>query len=178
MTWDTRPEDWGKPGHAELGSETEAILDQIEYLTDSAIPLSSYKTASENVNNSAVLQNDDVLLKAVEASSVYIVEAHLFYFSGTTPDLKIAWTVPAGATLVWGGVYYDAALAMTSNGNFATAANLAIGGSGGDAHASLFGLLTTSTAAGTLQMQWAQNTANLSNSTIYAGSYLTLRKIA
>lgn len=33
MTWSSRPTNWGKPGHAELGNETEEILDRIELLS-------------------------------------------------------------------------------------------------------------------------------------------------
>lgn len=34
MTWAERPDDWGKPGHANRGDENEAILDKIEDLSD------------------------------------------------------------------------------------------------------------------------------------------------
>jgi hypothetical protein len=34
MSWADRPADWGKPGHAEKGSETEVILDALEDLLD------------------------------------------------------------------------------------------------------------------------------------------------
>lgn len=171
MSWATRPANWGKPGHAELGSETEAILDQIELLTDSAIPVVKYKTVDETVNNSSAYQNDDHLLWSVLASSIYLFELHLFYFSGTTPDIKFQFTAPSGAAITWGGVYYNAAAALTSNGNFSLATSLSVGGTGGDAHASLYGTLITSTSPGDFRLQWAQDVANASNTIIYDGSY-------
>lgn len=34
MSWTTRPSRWGKPGHANRGDEYEAVLDQIDALTE------------------------------------------------------------------------------------------------------------------------------------------------
>jgi hypothetical protein len=40
------------------------------------------------------------------------------------------------------------------------------------------GILIVSSTSGNLQFQWAQNTANASNSSVKANSYLLLRRVA
>lgn len=136
------------------------------------------KTANETVNNSAVLQNDDELSWAVVASGVYRLELHLIYDTGTTPDLKIGWTFPAGLTMVWGGIYADTAGAVALvSGNIQTTAQ-SIGGAGAAAirGAHFWGIVTVSTA-GTLQLQWAQDTANATDTIVRAGSDGLLTRI-
>lgn len=139
-------------------------------------PVAARKTVNETVNNSAALQNDDALFVAVVANAVYDVKLVLHYTSGTTPDLKIGWTAPSGATMVWGGYLFSTASAFTATGNNAVGTVVALGGLGADVSAVFDGTVVTSTTAGTLQLQWAQNTANASDSTVYAGSFLELRR--
>jgi hypothetical protein len=146
-------------------------------LITEARPACIVKAATETVNNSAALQNDDALLLAVLANAQYRFELRLEYISGTTPDLKIAWTFPAGTTMVWGGAYADTAGAMVTNGNFLQTTTLAMGGTGTDVTAFFSGSVNTAGTSGTLQLQWAQNTANASDSKIYLGSYLLLDRV-
>ncbi len=142
------------------------------------MPITARKTANETVNNSAVLQNDDELFVAVEASCVYHMELRLSYTSGTTPDLKIAWTYPTGTTIRWSGVDADAAGAIRTTGNLLETTVPVICGSGGDLNAAYTGMVITGVNAGTLTLQWAQNSATGSNSTVYAGSFLTIKRVA
>jgi hypothetical protein len=141
-------------------------------------PITARKTANETINNVGVLQNDDELLVAVEASVTYHMELRVSYTSGTTPDLKLAWTYPTGTTIRWSGVDADTAGAVRVAGNLTETSTPAICGSGGDLMAVYTGMVVTSSTAGTLQLQWCQNTANASNSTIYAGSFLTIKRVA
>ena len=134
------------------------------------------KTADETVNNSSTLQNDDHLLVAVAANAVYDFRLVLHYNSGTTPDLKVGWSVPSGTTMVWGGYIADTTGAVTSVAALTQSSVQAIGGSGSNIYQFFNGVVVTSTTAGTLQLQWAQNSANLSDSKILAGSELTLTR--
>lgn len=168
MSWFDKPTTFA--GQLALSESIEAIIDRVDLLSTSTVR----KTASETVNNTTTLQNDDELKWYVDASLSYSFEIHVFYFSGTTPDMKFAWTYPTGTTMAWGGTYYDAAAAVTTNGNFSQTTVLAVGGTGGDAHAALYGTVTVGTVAGLLQLQWAQNTLNASNTTVYLGTYGTV----
>ena len=141
-------------------------------------PITARKTANETLNAVAVAQNDDELFVSVDASCVYRLETRLSFVSGITPDLKINWTYPVGTTIRWAGTDDDLAGAVRITGNLIETAIPAIGGSGTDLTAFYTGVVITGVNAGTLQLQWAQNTSNASNTIIYAGSYLSLTRIA
>jgi hypothetical protein len=138
---------------------------------NSLVPLLVRKTALETVNNSTTLQNDDEIFWTPATSAVYQLELVVMYNSGTIPDLKLAFTVPTGAALTWAALYVDPSSgSMTVSANLTTGV-LAIGGTAGDVHCLVQGVLVMSTTAGNLQLQWAQNTANASNSNVLAGSH-------
>lgn len=141
-------------------------------------PITARKTANETVNGSATFQNDDELFVAVEASVTYHMELRISYTSGTTPDLKIQWTYPTGTTIRWSGVDSDVAGAVRITGNLVETSTPAICGSAADLMAVYTGMVVTGVNAGTLQLQWAQNTSTGSNSTVYAGSFLTIKRTA
>lgn len=129
------------------------------------------KPTNETVANSNALQDDDDLGAPVAANSVYKVDAWIHWSSPTTPGIKFGWTAPAGSTLDWSNydpadVNYTLASVMTR--------------SGGVVHRvlPLSGLLVVGGTAGTLRLQWAQNTANASSTVVYANSWLRLEKVS
>lgn len=130
------------------------------------------KTADETVNNTTTLQNDDTLLAAVPSAGTFAFDLTLFYTSSNTADIKFAFTIPAGATLRWGVCgLATTATASTGDGQWASATGsataVAIGGANGTtAMASISGMLLMGGTAGILQLQWAQNTLEVSNTTV------------
>jgi hypothetical protein len=138
-------------------------------------PVTARKTVDETVNNSATLQNDDELFVAVEASLTYDFEAEIFYNSGTTPDFKFGWTFPAGLTMTY-SVYAAGGAVFLGYSEIQTSVPV-IDGQGAAVAALLKGTVIVFSTAGTLQLQWAQNTANASNTVVAAGSYIRLRRI-
>lgn len=137
------------------------------------------KTADESVTSSVVLQNDDHLFFSIAANEIWIVQFALFYQAAQAGDLQVAWTVPAGCTGIHGG---QAPATTTTDGtnttmwtrpqtSFATA--LLLGGDGA-ANCTLLGAATfvNGATAGTVQLQWAQNTSSATATTVRANSYL------
>lgn len=135
-----------------------------------------YKTAVENVNNSTTFQNDDHLAITYEANKTYQLTGTIYATSITTADLKFQWTYSGTATGVWsivGSINTDvfvgrsalwtAAIAPPTDS--VTYCAFEVRGS------------FSSTTAGTLQLQWAQNTAQASNSTLRDGSWIELKEI-
>lgn len=143
-------------------------------------PVSARKTANESIVSpgSSTLQNDDELFIAVEANAVYIVELIILYTSGTTPDIKFGLTVPTGATGTWSGIGYDTASSFLSFGPVNITSALPFGGLAADKEARINIVLATGANAGTVQLQWAQNTLNASTTTVYAGSYMNGTRIS
>lgn len=138
------------------------------------------KTADQTVNNSATLANDDVLKFAVAASARYYVRAQLLVTSlGTTSDLKVAWTMPSGAS----GSHWAANATYVASGSSSTAVTaagtaIAVGSANVTYPVELEANFVISTTAGTVQMQWAQNTQTEEDTKVLAGSHLLVTRLA
>ncbi|GIH07504.1 hypothetical protein Rhe02_55710 [Rhizocola hellebori] len=157
----------------------ETRIDTLEALGISLTPLWKRKTSIETVNNSAVLQNDDVLFLPVLANTVYHMEMRVIQNSGTTPDFKAGWTYPSGLTML----YNRLGVGLAGGGNVHLLFNsdqttsILDDGFAADRSFMMWGYVAVSTTPGTLQFQWAQNTANASNTSVLPGSYLKLTKV-
>lgn len=137
-------------------------------------------TDSTPVNNSTVLVNDPVLVGSLDSGATYQWQAGIFYDSGTTGDIKFAFTTPtfAAGNMRWMG--QGLATTATSNeGDVRIATVNASGtstqfggiGVGTVIFARLEGFITTTSAAN-LQLQFAQQVLEATNTTIRTGSYL------
>lgn len=136
-------------------------------------PLTSIKSADETVNNSATLQNDDQLFLSVAANTFYELNLRLIMNSNATANFKLQFTAPAGAGFSSHSIEGNAATALTGPGG----AGGTYTGVAADKIVIVGGQFSTAGTAGTLQLQWAQNTANVSNTIVKANSYMTLRQI-
>lgn len=136
------------------------------------------KTANESrVDNT--LADDDDLHVALLANTVYAVEAWLPYDAtgASTPDFKVAFTIPSGASILVGGVVLSTAAtsSLSSIDAAAYTTNNIIGGtvSGVRTVMHLRGTLRTAGTAGNLQLRWAQNVTTPGNATnLYADAFL------
>jgi len=140
-------------------------------------PLTARKTADETVNNSATLQNDNDLAWAVEADTVYDLRLLLGMNSGTTPDFRLAWTYPTGLTMFWSTIAKNASAVVAITDGLIETTTATYDGQGARSPIYIDGLVVVGGTPGTLQLQWAQNTANASDTKVLAGSYGTLSKI-
>lgn len=159
------------PGQVVRGSDTEVLW--------------ARKTADESVTSSTTLQNDDTLLVSVEASAVYEFALHLAVVGNTTGDFKMGFTFPTSSTCWWsgkGGVETDAGFGASGSTrhsvSFGDASGTAVAYTGSTTILSIhvMGVLSVSTTAGTLQLQWAQNTSNATATTVKAGSFLRAQR--
>ena len=135
------------------------------------------KSSDETVNNSNALQNDDDLLFAIGANEDWIFQFSIFCISGTTPDTKFAITVPAAGTfLIWGigqARVTDAALITYAIAQTVSGTALVIGGIAANLQVVITGAVSNGANAGNVQLQWAQQVANASDTKVLAGSSLT-----
>jgi len=155
-------------------------------LLDSMLPDIVIKPANETVTSSTTLQNDDDLFVSVEANAQYDVFLTVFHDSeATSGDIKFSWTGPSGATMNWG--VHTPTLTTTSsttvpdtNMQVRLINEVVETGGADNTGTTMFasGSLTTSSTAGTLQLQWAQQTSNATASTVRAGSKLHVRRVA
>ena len=144
-------------------------------------------TDATAINNSAVLVSDAVLVTALPTAGRFHWNAILFYDCSTTADIKVAFTIPAGATMRWGG--HGPSVAVVSNvgtGQFQSISGsgtaVAYGGSGvGVANAAmviLHGTVLMGGTAGNLQLQYAQNTADVSDLVVRTHSRMSVWRAA
>lgn len=153
---------------------------QAHATSDHTWEVDKVKASDEPVTNSSTVQNDDDLAFAIGASEVWSFALFLTITSGTTPDFRLTFTVPSGATIRIGGTMLRAA----GDSNNATAQHLIGDGTttydvNADAFATLTlqGYVVNSTNAGTVQLQWAQATADMSDTVVQAGSWLKAKRL-
>lgn len=143
------------------------------------------KTGDETVDG-VVLQNDDHLLFAVDASSFYTFTVFIKYSSSTTADFQYTFTVPAGAT----GFRHSLTQASTASACTGTtpqqltatitttASGIGGAGTGTTCAFIITGQVLTAGTAGNLQFQWAQtNDDGATVATVYTDSYLIWQKL-
>ena len=149
------------------------------------------KTADEAVNNSNVLQNDDHLLLAIAANEVWLVELTLL-LQGVSPnaDFKCGWAYPVGCTIKWGYLARDSTTSegsgwMPSGLYSVTPIAISIetdvlntGLLNGISGAVYRAIVINGANAGTLNFQWAQNTATAENTKVLANSCLIAHELS
>jgi hypothetical protein len=150
------------------------LRDNLNYLYRSF----ARKSADEPVISSTVLQDDNHLFLPMLASETWTWEGFILYDGATTADLKIAFTVPAGATGAWGVVGADVttttSLNVTSFGAYGDANTISLGALGAGTLACAFvqGTVIMSGTAGNLQLRWAQVASIATNTNIFTNSWL------
>ena len=157
--------------------------------TTSYVVVSADQTATQS---SDVLQNITDLVFPLEASKQYFVKGYLHFLgANATHDVKLGWTYPASCDIKWaptmqfspaglgGFISYwtptlvtqtpDALLEETATYSFASAAitNGIL----------LYAVVSNSTNAGNLQLQFSQSTAHASDLKILKGSLLEIIKL-
>lgn len=136
------------------------------------------------VNNSTALVNDPTLVVAVDSGGTYEWECTVFYDSSTTADIKFAWVTPTFSAMRWTGQ----ALATTAAANegdikiatiVTSAASVSFGGIGVATVISIkFEGFITTTAAGNIQLQFAQQNLDATNTTLRNGSNLKVWRVS
>ncbi len=141
------------------------------------------KKANESVTSSTTLQDDDHLKIAIGVSETWVFESLLNVAGPTAGDISIAYTVPSGATLMWG--FHGLAVgAVAVEADLRAAVTKTSGGGldvgllfGTDTPIFILGIIVNGTTAGDLQMQWAQRVSNGTSTTIAANSWLKANRI-
>lgn len=144
-------------------------------------------TDAAAINNSTALVSDSVLVTALPATGRFHFDLTIFYDSSVTADFKVAFTIPAGATIRWGANGPSTAItAGVGSGQYsvavASAASIAFGGSGvGTANTVMAiarGTVVMGGTAGNLQTQYAQQALDPTNTVVREHSRLQVWRVA
>lgn len=139
------------------------------------------KTADQSVLSNIVLTNDTQFAVALPTAGIFQWRHLVFCDGDAAADIVMAYTMPAGATMRWGGVGPSTAVAAgIGTGQFSsqtasgTATTYGTSGVGTVNTVELMGEITMGGTAGNLQFQFAQSVSTASNTTIRARSRLEL----
>ena len=136
------------------------------------------KAADETVNNSETLIDDAELKLAVAANEVWAFILLPITYSSVAAAVKAQFTVPSGAVLegyYWGN-RSDAAFdgsSLEAEGAFTM-----FGASDNYIFSCVLGVIINGSTAGNVQFQWAQNTAEESDTKVLKNSCILAWKLA
>lgn len=144
-------------------------------------------TSTQTVSNSTTLVDVTDLTIPLTAGAAYTLDSWIEYGAATAADIKFFLKLPSGGTGRWSGrgleVGATATFGSHSVGTVDTATVFAVAGAGVGVgmSARLTGLIqapVVSAAGGTLALtlQFAQNTANVSNTQLFVGSSISLTR--
>jgi hypothetical protein len=150
-----------------------------------------FLAADQTVNTSTTLVNATGMAFSLSANATYAIDGWLRWTSNPTADIKFGWSSPASSDGWWSlnGPYVTGSPAVGGRErvNYADTSTVAItsalSAAGDDEStgtidisARLGGYITTSTA-GTLQLQFAQNTSDASDTILGEGSWLRVTRL-
>lgn len=152
----------------------------------SMLPDEKWKTAHEDRSSTTTFADDTDLTTLLEANATYHVIMYLHYAALSTAGFKTAWTVPSGASgnrsaQGAGAAATDATAATTSRFGvhaFTTSVSYGTRSSSSNQCLAQEEAVLTTTSAGTLAVQWAQDTSNATATRLGAGSIMIVRRIA
>jgi len=141
----------------------------------SGIGVASYafKPADTTRTLTTTLADDPDLVLPVLANKHYAFEMWISENVHNTPDLKIAITMPAGATLE--SLLMSSAFASADD-TYDGSSRIVFGTATVDS-VTLIGAITVAGTAGNVTLQWAQNTSDANNTTLLEGSWIRLTQL-
>lgn len=135
-------------------------------------PVVLAKTADEVRQNTTTRVNDSSLVATLEEKSIYYIDAYIIYTSEVTADLACSLTVTGSAVLSWtanpGPARSDR---VSGQVLFASGGGVTLRRS-----VRLRGVVITSESPSELAFEWAQQTAELSDTTVHQGSVIRYHK--
>jgi len=140
----------------------------------------AYKAADETVNNSNTLQNDDDLKLVVAANEIWTLELRLIFKSvSTTSDYLWGFSYPTGCGIYWGWDALWLAVATTSGPNTCLIQTDTIARGSGNLSTPVWikVIIINGATAGTVNFQWAQNTATVEDTDLLAGSCMIAHRL-
>ncbi len=145
--------------------------------TSGSAPSSSFgaqtvvKSANQTKTNNTTLQDDPDLQFSVGANETWTFRFVVQANANATPDIKFAVSAPAGSTCSVGVIDGEGAVAVGNLG-CGVSSGIITGNTTADVY-EVVGTVQTGGTAGTVALQWAQNTTSASAVVVYAGSFLT-----
>lgn len=152
-----------------------AGMDATAALLRGVAPLGAVKPASTSRASTITLANDPDLAIALPQAGTYRVSGLLVYTAGQAVGIQAGFTVTAGSVL-WSGTGVNPGTSSTLGTG--TGGAQTFGGNGTAVMPVWILGAVTATAAGTLQLQWAQYYSSSGATVLQAGSFIEAVQIA
>jgi hypothetical protein len=138
------------------------------------------KTSAETVNNSSTMQDDDTLKFTGAADTNYTITGSILYQSNATADFKWQLEVPGSSTADFGAPMLTVGGVSSWAGREQGVAVETLGAGVTFPYVgSIFmGTVRMDGSGGEVVIQWAQNTANASNTQVLPGAWITYEEIS
>lgn len=146
------------------------------------------KSASQTITNSAVFANDSDFSVTLDAGKTYRIELYAVMTGPAAADVKLQWVTTGGVLSLTNrncigpnAATTDAnATSIRANGAPALSTPIVYGTDGTNGSRIVETFLaetTTNNTSGTLTLQWAQNTANVTGTAMNVNSYLVVTEV-
>lgn len=135
--------------------------------------ITKVKAADETVNNSTTFQNDNDLFFSIGANEVWKFVILGTCVSSAVADIKVQFTAPVGISGFIREKWNDGNPYPWSAQNWINPS-----GSGNEENFLFEGVAINGANSGTVQLQWAQNTAEVSDTIVKAGTNLIATRLA
>lgn len=174
-------------GNVNLWEHIQNLADSVEtaLVAENAKTLYAIKGSNESLASNTTLQDDDELFLTLPVG-IWHVEVIIGYTGSTAGDIKVAWTwsgtnVATAARVSIGPAVLTADVADTNvkvSGFYGIATAGAFGADpGGAANFIREDMVFNVTGSGVLQLQWAQNSSSVTNTTVQAGSRIFATRV-
>ena len=127
--------------------------------------------SDQTINSQTTFQNTELTF-AVAANEVFQFEGVLLYVTDTTPDIKFTAAGPTGAVGAFGMRHSTATSTPEVDVLALGSSAVYVSGGANSSMSQFWGAIHNGANAGNLTIQFAQNTSDAANTTVYAGSYL------
>ena len=131
-----------------------------------------------HTQSNTTLEDDADLLFPVIASTTYLVEMIVLEDSGTTPDYKFGWSVPANCTIKFQYAPTDTSTALGPTGTEASTPVVFGNGAGNVVILVIHAIVIVGATLGTVTFRHAQNTSDASDTKTLANSLMRVQQIS
>jgi len=163
------------------------VASDATYKIDKRVPGGALTQVSRSTSNFTKNNNDTLgdvtgIAFPIGANQVWAFQVNAPASIGASPDIKLAFTVPAGASA--SGLAYVITDGATNTGTAGAVriadltASTGLAGLTAGVGLVISGVVVNSSTAGTVQLQAAQNSATAEDTIIYAQSFITAWRIA
>jgi len=131
-----------------------------------------HKRASQTVNNSSALVNDDDLSFPIESGESVLFKAVIAHVGDATADFKCTFAGPTGCTIRWGptGAQENIGGTIVQYVRSTEGVTASFGGATSARIIEFSGVAKAGNVGGTVSFQWAQNTPTVVNTQVLGGN--------